>query len=92
MVTEAEQAAFDIDEVAGDVHAVFAPIASTKDVNFVLDLRDDARGVWRGDFTVNCWPRTQYLWRLYHQHNPARGWSNFLGLLCRRHLELVADG
>jgi CheY-like chemotaxis protein len=36
-------------EAADDVFAVFGSIASAKGLGFVLDVREDARGTWRGD-------------------------------------------
>lgn len=44
-----EEIPFEITEVAANVFDVFEPIASAKSLGLVLDVRDDARGVWRGD-------------------------------------------
>jgi light-regulated signal transduction histidine kinase (bacteriophytochrome)/AmiR/NasT family two-component response regulator len=44
-----EEAPFDIAELAEDAFAVFESIASAKGLGFVLDVRGEARGAWRGD-------------------------------------------
>ena len=44
-----EDIPFDITEIAGDVFDTFEPVASAKGLSLVLDVRDDARGIWRGD-------------------------------------------
>jgi light-regulated signal transduction histidine kinase (bacteriophytochrome)/ActR/RegA family two-component response regulator len=44
-----EDIPFDITEVAADVFDAFEPLASAKGLGLVLDVSDDARGVWRGD-------------------------------------------
>jgi signal transduction histidine kinase len=44
-----EKAPFDIAEVAESAAAIFEPVAGAKGLSFVLDLSDDAKGLWRGD-------------------------------------------
>jgi CheY-like chemotaxis protein len=46
---ELEEAPFHIEEVAADAFAVFESIATAKGLGYVLDVREDARGLWRGD-------------------------------------------
>jgi chemotaxis family two-component system sensor kinase Cph1 len=48
-LVDLEDLPFDIAEVVDDVSAVFGAIASEKGVGLVVDIRDDARGMWRGD-------------------------------------------
>lgn len=44
-----EEIPFDIAEIASDVVDVFEPLAAAKGLALILDLTEDARGVWRGD-------------------------------------------
>lgn len=44
-----EEIPFDIAEVAADVFDAFEPLASAKGLSLVLDVCDDARGLWFGD-------------------------------------------
>ena len=46
---ELDEAPFDIEDIANDTCAVFASAAARKDLPFVLEIADDAKGSWRGD-------------------------------------------